>query len=89
MKNIRDRAEALRLYAKQSGESLKMQNNCAEIKIRDERRVGELIPEKITVGTKSHDVTLSDLDISNKQSSRWQAMASIPEEEFEKHFVIS
>jgi len=30
--------------------------------------------KKITVGTKSHDTTLSDLNISNKQSSCWQAI---------------
>ena len=43
-----------------------------------------MISEKITVGTKLHDVTLSDLDISNMQFHRWQAIASIPEVEFEK-----
>jgi len=58
VKDIRNKAEALRAYAKQAGESLDMQNQCAEIKIRAERRAGELIPEQITVGTKSHDVTL-------------------------------
>ena len=62
-----------------------MQNQCAEIKIRAERRGGELIPEQITVGTKSHEVTLSDLDISKMQSHRWQTIAKMPEEEFEKH----
>ena len=34
VKKIRDRAEALRLYAKQSRLSLEMQNRCAEIRIR-------------------------------------------------------
>ena len=87
VKDIRNKAEALRAYAKQAGESLDMQNQCAEIKIRAERRAGELIPEQITVGTKSHDVTLSDLDISNKQSSRWQAIASVSEDDFEGHIA--
>ena len=45
VKEIRDKAEALRVYAKQAGESLEMQNNCAEIKIRAERRAGELLQE--------------------------------------------
>ena len=35
--------EALRGHLKQSGESLNMQNKCAEIKIRAERRGGELL----------------------------------------------
>ena len=79
IKTIRDKAEALRAYAKQAGESLDMQNQCAEIKIRAERRAGELIPEQ---GRKQgerdetyHDETfekpkLEDLDISRDQSSR-------------------
>lgn len=41
VKVIRDKFEALRAYAKQADESLEMQNNCAEIKIRAERRGGE------------------------------------------------
>lgn len=43
VKQVRDRAEALRLYLKQQGESLEMQNACAEIKIRAERRAGEIL----------------------------------------------
>jgi len=79
VKDIRDKAEALRTYAKQAGYSLEMQNQCAEIKIRAERKAGKMIPEQITVGTKSHDVTLSDLGIEQMQSVRWQDIASIPE----------
>lgn len=45
VKQIRDKAEALRLYVKQQGESLTMQNDIAEIKLRAERRAGELIIE--------------------------------------------
>jgi len=97
VKEIRDRAEALRVYAKQAGETLEMQNQCAEIKIRAERRAGELLreQEKHPPGPEkkdqSHDVTdppkLSDIGISKMQSSRWQAIASIPEEKFEEHIT--
>ena len=45
VKEIRDKMEALRLYLKQQGESLEMQNACAEIKLRAERRAGELLKE--------------------------------------------
>ena len=41
VREIRDRAEALRTYHRQSPDSLHMQNQCAEIKIRAERRGGE------------------------------------------------
>ncbi|MCI0349196.1 MAG: hypothetical protein L0Z53_07205, partial [Acidobacteriales bacterium] len=89
--------EALRLYTKQAGESLEMQNACAEIKLRAERRAGELLREmELKDHTanlpKSHDVTLdkptlSDLGIGKMQSSRWQAIAEIPEETFEAHLA--
>lgn len=45
VKAIRDKAEALRLYFKQQGESLVMQNQAAEIKLRAERKAGALLAE--------------------------------------------
>jgi hypothetical protein len=45
VKAIRDKAEALRAYTKQAGESLEMQNWCAEIKIHAKRRAGQLLRE--------------------------------------------
>lgn len=67
-----------------------MQNHCAEIKIRAECRAGELLKETIPHGggrPKNSDTMspLSDIGISRKQSSRWQAMASIPVETRERH----
>lgn len=43
IKNIRDKAEALRLYARQQQIGLEMQNDIAEIRLRAERRIGEMI----------------------------------------------
>jgi len=43
VKKIRDQSEALRQYARQQKLSLEMQNRCAEIKIRAERRAGEIL----------------------------------------------
>ena len=52
--------------------------------IKAERRAGEWLDVNIQHGgnTKSHRVTLNDIDISRSQSSRWQLMASIPDEKF-------
>jgi hypothetical protein len=93
VKKIRDQAEALRQYARQQKLSLEMQNRCAEIKIRAERRAGEILvnmdkhPPGPPSGDRSHDGTdpprLSDLGISKNQSSRWQSIAAIPEKDFE------
>ena len=91
-KGIRDRAEALRIYAKQSGQSLVVQNRCAEIKLRAERRAGEILAEMEKnkgargKGVRFHDEsapTLAELGISQAQSHRWQKIARIPWREFE------
>ncbi len=47
VKDIRDKAEAMRLYARQAHDSLGMQNQCAEIKLRAERKLGEMFQEWI------------------------------------------
>jgi len=59
-----------------------VEDELAEIRLYDERKIGELIPTIITVGTKSHDTTLSDLNIKKDQSSRWQQLPKIPEPQF-------
>jgi len=46
IKELRGRVEALRLYAKKADESLKKQNQFAELEIRAEHRCGELLPQK-------------------------------------------
>lgn len=100
VKAIRDKAEAMRVYARQVHLGLEAQNHAAEIKLRAERRAGELLREmddprggdrksETAKNQKSHDATidrtptLADLGISKSQSSRWQAIAALPEEQFE------
>lgn len=97
VKKIRDQAEALRQYARQQKLSLEMQNRCAEIKIRAERRAGEILVgmDKNPGGKSehrsylSHDGTgttpkLANLGITRNQSSRWQSIASIPQKDFDE-----
>lgn len=97
IKDVRDKAEAIRKYVKQAGYSLEAQNDAAEIKLRAERKAGETIQQMQENGqlatrggdqkTKSHDVTLnlSDLGLHKMQSRRWQLAAAIPDERFEQH----
>lgn len=96
VKAVRDKAEALRLYARQAGESLEMQNDIAEIKLRAERRAGELLRDveraqgartNITSchrGRKFKDA-IADARISERSAYRWQAIADVPEPVFEQH----
>lgn len=63
-----------------------IQNAAAEIKIRAERRAGEILAETVQVGNPQLSQratiapTLDDLGINRDQSSRWQKIASIPED---------
>jgi hypothetical protein len=66
---------------------------------RFSRRAGELLAEREpaktgpkpelgdTVSPNPEAPTLADLGISKKQSSRWQAVASVPEPVFEQHIA--
>lgn len=94
VKDIRDKAEAVRLYAKQARLGIEMQNDAAEIKLRAERRAGEMLAEmeKHKGGQHSRTATsakavepakLAEIGVSDNQSHRWQQMAAIPERKFE------
>lgn len=87
---IRDQAEALRVYIKAAAEGIVAANAAAELKLRAERKAGEMLDamekNKGAAATRSHDATasttLDDLGINKTQSSRWQQEASVPEEKF-------
>jgi len=93
VKDIRDKATAMEAYARQAKDTF-LQTWAAEIKIRAERRAGEMLVEREKAQGKRTDLvpqgnqvdetpTLSDIGITNKQSSQWQAIASVSEEDFE------
>lgn len=69
---------------------MSMQNQCAELKLRAERRAGELLASQVEMGRPKKVCpagTLSDIGVSRKQSSNWQRIASLPEEEFEEYIA--
>ena len=93
-KNIRDKAEAVRVYAKLAGD-FDMQNWAMEIRLRAEHRAGDLLAEMKRTGARDAGqggdrksqsaeptVKLEDLGISKDQSSQWQMWAQIPEPKF-------
>jgi hypothetical protein len=87
VRDVRDQAEAVRSYFKQQRASLALQNQCAEIKLRAERRLGELLAETVRPGRQSSHAVRKGLPegISYMQSHRWQLMAAVPAEQFEAH----
>ncbi len=89
IKDIRDKAEAARKYIESAQLGLLMQNRAAEVKLRAERRAGELLATlKLAGGDRrsenSSGPTLEELGISKHQSSRWQREAAVPDEVFER-----
>ncbi len=98
VKQIMDKSEAMRVYARQA-KDFEMLNRASEIRIRAERRLGEMLKAQKEAGLMAKPsgsnqyedrsqgdtdpLTLADMGISKSMSSRAQATASIPELEFE------
>lgn len=98
VKNIADRAEAMRAYARQA-KNKDLEIDAAEIRIRAEHRLGEMIrQQKETVGLATgakgvgpnavperyrNKPTLAEAGIDKKLSARAQKLAAMPMEIFE------
>lgn len=104
-KDIRDKALALEAYYRQA-RNLDAEREAANVRLRAERRVGELlrelerasVPNPAGLGGRSGKVVTSDQTtqqspyaaaleaqgMSRQAAGRFQALADIPEEEFER-----
>jgi N6-adenosine-specific RNA methylase IME4 len=93
VKDIRDRAAALELYARQA-QNEEAERRCREIRERAERRWGELYAGSAkaqgTRGLGAHAErvpndarSLAEMGVSFRDSVNWQARAAIPREQFE------
>lgn len=89
VKDIRDKAEAVRQYAKRAGLGREMQDDAAEIVIRSEYRMGELLSDVDREQGKRTDVTLSQRGtklgdvlnssgLSRQDASRVEMLAELP-----------
>jgi hypothetical protein len=94
LRTLRDKAQAVVLYLRQSKAALIAMNDAAEVKVRAERRLGELyeeIPKQPRGGdvkSMSHDATLippklEDIGIDRRDGHRWQKLSSIPQDIFD------
>lgn len=93
VKDIRDKAVAMQAYAR-IAEDTELMRYSTEIRIRAERRAGELIKEfGERRGGQTHRrgslPSNRKLGITDNQSSRWQKLATIPEPEFEERIVMA
>lgn len=87
VKDIRNKAEAMAAYARQAKDT-DMISWVTEIKVRAERRAGQMLAEmnipKHRPAEVSKAPTLPEMGISRDQSSRWQKLASVSDEKFEQ-----
>jgi hypothetical protein len=90
IKTIRDKAEAARTYVKAAKLGLELHNRAAELKLRAERKAGEVLKTlKLRGGNRRSKfprvtlkLNLAELGISRKQSMLWQRIASVSDREF-------
>ena len=90
IKDIRDKSEAMRLYAKQANDT-ELEQWAAEIKLRAQRAIGEISAglEKqknqaaLPSGGKSKNEALKDAGISTSTANRYEKLASIPDADVE------
>ena len=91
VKQIRDKAQALESYARQVKQAETMGRQCAIVKLRAERRLGQLLAGTIKRGNPqlcpTVTIGLGKLGITRKQSSRWQLAATVPDDEFERYLA--
>jgi len=96
VKDIRDKARAMEVYAKQAL-NLEAERRCNAVRLRAERRVGQLLREterakgspgnQYTGPVERSDQstrTLTQMGISKQQSSDWQKLADVPDDDFER-----
>jgi len=98
VKDFRDKALAIEAYAKQAND-YDLEHDAAAARVRAERKCGELLRDQekakgTDYGGTGHDSraarpsfsppkTLSEMGITKDQSSKWQKLAAVPEDEFE------
>ncbi len=88
IKGLRDKAEAVRAFARAANLNLEFQNKAAELKLRAERKAGQVLQKmKLRGGDRKSNrhrggLKLADLGLTENQPRRWQREALVPEDEF-------
>ena len=91
---IKDKFQAYAEAARRAKDS-EMEDWCREIRTRAERLAGELLVEleknkggrPTETGSSVRPVSLKEIGVSKTDSSRWQALAKVPEAKFEKEIA--
>jgi N6-adenosine-specific RNA methylase IME4 len=82
---IRDKAKAIQELVKARNASLETQNAAAEIRLRAERKAGEMLEKRDKKKNRNSSATsLVALGVTHNQSSRWQLASKVKERDFVK-----
>jgi len=100
IRNIMNLAEAARAYAKKAKLGLEVSNSASEIRLRAERKAGQVLAQVQREQGKRTDLTstngggsseysrvLDDTGTKQQDASRWQKVASLPSTTFEDHIA--
>jgi hypothetical protein len=93
VKDVRDQAIALEIYARQA-HNVEAERQACEIRLRAERRAGQLSAklERSNPGKRRKDLgsavqpkskALRDAGVSKAQAHEWEKLAAVPDQEFE------
>lgn len=95
VKDIQDKSEAMRLYAKMS-ENTELEIFAATIKLRAQVKLGEMIAvmgkatnQHFPLEGKSKKESLADVKISTSAANRYEQLAAVPEDVREKFIAQS
>ena len=83
-RELADKAAAAQKWAERARLGKDAVNHAAEIKLRAERRAGQILTEHPEYGPGKKSVTGTDLGIDENQSRRWQELGRIDDEQFDK-----
>lgn len=89
VKDLRDKALAIEMYARQA-KNVEAERQACEIRLRAERRWGQLRKTEVApqgrpkTSRPTTFKTLNELGVSRDQSSRWQGLADIDDDTFEE-----
>ena len=89
--------DAIQKWSKQAGQSLEVQNEIAEYRLRLDRKRGQWVEENIpkegqlrqgpVAKNSCGTPTLTEAGIGHNESPKLRAIAAVPEEEFEEHIA--
>lgn len=95
VKAVVDLAEAAKTYARAAKLGLEVQNHAAEVKLRAERKAGDLLarlakgqggrPPKTPVtltAVSQYRQTIRQVQVSESRAERWQRVAAVPGDRF-------